>query len=323
MKTPFPASAQSVLSRAILLALASVALWLPAHGGAQTAAPAAPPSGTPASPAGTPAPPADAGSLEKPSLPPPHSDPANPLVLFNPQNKSGNAVHQFDNDGNLVESEKKQSVVAPQDYRRDWDETRTAPRGKSLPLFGYDFFRPAREIIRARRAYLMRAYEMEDVTPLQNREQAAGERKAAEPNAGSNPAAPAGIPTGAPAPANGAQRNQLLGALFDASGDTMSDAGPGAEAIPEPRRRSAKRAGKAGQAPDEAGAESDSGRSGGGGQNVLPLMGAILSEQGAAEQGAAELQNMPRQRAERGRGVPRRQRGYTNQRDDQGYFADQ
>ena len=90
----------------------------------------------------------------KPPVPPP----ANPLVLRDPDNGSGNSSKNFDDKGNR----KEPAVRKVRDYG-DWNKTpkdfRERTREKDdLPLFGYNFFAPAREYIEAKRAALLRRY---------------------------------------------------------------------------------------------------------------------------------------------------------------------
>ncbi|HZP81825.1 MAG TPA: polysaccharide biosynthesis/export family protein, partial [Chthonomonadaceae bacterium] len=366
MKTPFSASLRYVLPRSILLALASFTLWLPVGSRAQTAPPAAPSGmGTPEKP--TPEKPTpEQPTPEKPTPPlPARPDPANPLVLFNPQDKSGNANRRFDPDGNLIASEKKLKGEEPRDYRRDWDDSRLAPRSKPLPLFGYDFFRPAREIIRARRAYLMRLYESEGAEPIVGSPQTPdrpekeregnlpgrnAEDKSAMPPMGrqGEESAPSSLKarnrgkraadTNAPLKQNqrygderdlsddnagtdedatGEDTQEEMPGPFDASGDTMSDVAPYAEALAG-RRRLPNRAAQLYQVPDDTANTRASDRSGRRGQNALSQPGDNLPDQDAAD-----LQNIPRRRTGRNRMAPYRMRGYANPQEDQGYLTDQ
>ena len=79
-----------------------------------------------------------------PAQPPPVNPPGNPLVLNDPANTTP-ATGQ----------------IVP---KRDFHDYRSGPgagptnveKGKTLPLFGYEYFRPAREIIDAHRAYVKR-----------------------------------------------------------------------------------------------------------------------------------------------------------------------
>ncbi|MCS6777253.1 MAG: SLBB domain-containing protein [Chloroherpetonaceae bacterium] len=88
-------------------------------------------------------------------LPPP---PDNPLVLRNPEKGTGNAADVVNDRGERVAPE-----YAPREdlgnYRQINRDPRVARRDLSkLPVFGYDFFAPARDFIRARRAYYQRLY---------------------------------------------------------------------------------------------------------------------------------------------------------------------
>jgi protein involved in polysaccharide export with SLBB domain len=166
------------------LALVGSLLWLPGRGAAQApAAPAVPPPGSPATPGtpgtspspGTPAP--QQGGTAQPNQPnqpdqqnPPNSTqnnqgteskkappPANPLVLVNPEDGSGNSNALFDDKGNPISSALKKEKTQ-QDYRHDATNDRQSSPAKGLSLFGYDFFRSARDLIRARRNYLLQRY---------------------------------------------------------------------------------------------------------------------------------------------------------------------
>ncbi|HZT43597.1 MAG TPA: SLBB domain-containing protein [Chthonomonadaceae bacterium] len=146
----FPALRFAVSALA-LLALAAPVLWMSADSAAQNA-PAAPPS-TPqsGSPAGKPAdpPPAkpdqksdDQKSVDK-------TTPVNPLIIVNPQDGSGNASAD----------KSKPASAKFGDYVHSMHSNADA-QDKTLPLYGYDFFQSARDIINARRAYLINKYEM-------------------------------------------------------------------------------------------------------------------------------------------------------------------
>ena len=83
--------------------------------------------------------------------------PTNPLVRINPLNGSGNEASLYNNDGTL-----KKPVYAPPNNFGDFSpypgDPRIISKPTDLPLFGYDFFAPAREYILARRAYLEKNY---------------------------------------------------------------------------------------------------------------------------------------------------------------------
>ncbi len=147
------------------IALVGSLLWLPGRGAAQM--PSAPPpqdlpeqtstdtSNSPSNPNQKPPP--------MPQAPKP--PPANPLVLVNPDDGSGNANGRFDENGDLKQERRRPSQIQGRDYRRHDGDERTPKRKKPLPLFGYDFFRPARDLIRAHRDYLMRMYELAGTGP--------------------------------------------------------------------------------------------------------------------------------------------------------------
>ena len=88
--------------------------------------------------------------------------PANPLVLRDPDNGSGNSSKNFDDKGNR----KEPAVRAVPDFG-DWRPNSGDPRDRvrakdQLPLFGYNFFAPAREYLQARRNALLRRYAPEN-----------------------------------------------------------------------------------------------------------------------------------------------------------------
>ncbi|HEV2472984.1 MAG TPA: hypothetical protein VGS41_09985, partial [Chthonomonadales bacterium] len=121
---------------------------------AQAPSPQAPPQSTPSTPSKV-----DTGSttsnppqIEKKQTGIPA--PGNPLVLLNPLDRSGNAADRFDSNGN-----RKPEPFIPQadggNYRkyRNWDP-RAIGKQNPLPIFGMDFFAPARDYIDAERMRL-------------------------------------------------------------------------------------------------------------------------------------------------------------------------
>ena len=84
--------------------------------------------------------------------------PANPLVLRDPDNGSGNSSKNFDDKGNRKEPAVR-SVTDFGDWRMNSGDPRDRTRAKEqMPLFGYNFFAPAREYFQARRDALLRRY---------------------------------------------------------------------------------------------------------------------------------------------------------------------
>ncbi|CEK20570.1 SLBB domain-containing protein [Chthonomonas calidirosea] len=84
----------------------------------------------------------------------PVAPPANPLVQ--PTDSSGKGLNGTPNKA--VEQTLEQSLKDFGDYSPNPPDARTVKRPEDLPLFGYDFFEPAREYILARRAFLMQYY---------------------------------------------------------------------------------------------------------------------------------------------------------------------
>ncbi len=88
--------------------------------------------------------------------------PANPLVLRDPDNGSGNSSKNFDDKGNR-RTPAVRSVTDFGDWRRNSGDPRDRDRAKNeLPLFGYNFFAPAREYLQARRDALLRRLNPEN-----------------------------------------------------------------------------------------------------------------------------------------------------------------
>jgi protein involved in polysaccharide export with SLBB domain len=84
----------------------------------------------------------------------PVAPPANPLVQ--PTDSSGKSLNGTPNKA--VEQTLEQSLKDFGDFSPNPPDARTFKRPEDLPLFGYDFFEPAREYILARRAFLMQYY---------------------------------------------------------------------------------------------------------------------------------------------------------------------
>jgi protein involved in polysaccharide export with SLBB domain len=104
---------------------------------------------------------ADGSGTKPPPTDPQHPGhqappPANPLVLVNPMDGSGNATDRFDKDGNRKRVRPKSQEL---DYRGDGSDIRVKKPSKPLPLYGYSFFLPARRLILAHSARLLRDYE--------------------------------------------------------------------------------------------------------------------------------------------------------------------
>ena len=84
--------------------------------------------------------------------------PANPLVLRDPDNGSGNSSKNFDDKGNRKEPAIR-SITDFGDWRKNSGDPRDRARAKNdLPLFGYNFFAAARDYIEAKRSALIRRY---------------------------------------------------------------------------------------------------------------------------------------------------------------------
>jgi protein involved in polysaccharide export with SLBB domain len=100
----------------------------------------------------------------RPAAPPP----GNPLVKINPEDGSGNDTKDYNPDGTR-KVPRKLSSKDYGDYRPNADDPRVTRQPKSLPIFGYDFFAPSRQLLDARRAALYRQYP--DLRPKTNSSQ--------------------------------------------------------------------------------------------------------------------------------------------------------
>ncbi|HLV79496.1 MAG TPA: SLBB domain-containing protein [Chthonomonadaceae bacterium] len=189
MKNPSLPALRFAVSALAALAVSAPTFWMAAGSAAQNAPaqtpgqapPAAPQSPPPAAPSN---PPADTPPQGKPDQksdgqkPEEKPLPANPLIIVNPQDGSGNAD---------AKNKTKHPSAPFGDYAHPSEPD--ADQDQTLPLYGYDFFQSARDLINARRAYMIRKYRAgqnpfpERTTPRTN-DQRTGSRNT---NRGDNP----------------------------------------------------------------------------------------------------------------------------------------
>ncbi|BDI28878.1 hypothetical protein CCAX7_009290 [Capsulimonas corticalis] len=125
------------------------------------------PSMAPTDPQVIPAAPADGAAANDPTQPerraqrvrPQPAAPDNPLVMVNPEKTTGNPTIYYDRDG----KQKTTNPIAPDRTDKDYRIQPEAPqpnqsKQQRLPLFGYNFFQPARQLITARRSFLQQRY---------------------------------------------------------------------------------------------------------------------------------------------------------------------
>lgn len=92
--------------------------------------------------------------VRKTPEPPP---PTNPLVKVNPSDGSGNDVRELNTDGTPKPQRPKRDNHYG-DYQSGITDPRSLKKIKALPLFGYDYFVPARRLIEAKEATLLQRY---------------------------------------------------------------------------------------------------------------------------------------------------------------------
>ena len=83
------------------------------------------------------------------------TQPDNPLALSGDNQSQPNAATHYDSTGHLLRNYSESRPT--EDYRVD-SPGATQSSATKLPYFGYNFFAPARQLIDARRAYLIRRY---------------------------------------------------------------------------------------------------------------------------------------------------------------------
>ena len=168
------------------------------------------PGGAPLDPEVIPAAPADAPPADTPPTdrqprantrpprfrPPSSAAPDNPLVMVNPEKTTGNPTIYYDRDG----KQKNIDPIAPDRTDKDYRIPPETPLPnqtpqRRLPLFGYNFFQPARELITARRNFLRQRYNSPSGQTNTNRFGSAGSRSVPRAGAG-NPNSANGVTQG-------------------------------------------------------------------------------------------------------------------------------